>query len=131
MASSVLKVGDAFLLPTPPNGNHLFIAIATTSCGKYLCVNITTLQSNSSDTSCILKPGLGVPSFITRPSVVAYKYARDIDAATISSLIASNQCIRKGFCSQDTLNAIQQGALASRRLPNKYKQIVRDFLGLF
>ena len=49
-----MNIGDAFLLPTPPKGSHLFFAIAITADSKYLCVNATSLKSTTSDTACIL-----------------------------------------------------------------------------
>ncbi|EDN66530.1 hypothetical protein BGP_5981 [Beggiatoa sp. PS] len=39
--SDGLNIGDAFLLSTPPNDKHLFVVIAPTQNGKYLCVNVT------------------------------------------------------------------------------------------
>lgn len=71
MTSITINLGDAFLIDTPPNGEHLYIAIAQTSGINYLFVNVTT-RRNSSETTCILLPGSGVPSFIVRESVVAY-----------------------------------------------------------
>ncbi len=49
-----MNIGDAFLLPIPPKGSHLFFAIAITADNKYLCVNATSLKSTTSDTACIL-----------------------------------------------------------------------------
>ncbi len=40
MASLVVKLGDAFLIDTPPNKQHLYIAIAKTSENRYLFVNV-------------------------------------------------------------------------------------------
>jgi hypothetical protein len=127
MTSELLIIGDAFLLSTPPNGNHLFIVIALTNNGNYLCVNATTRRYNS-DKSCVLTPGLGVPDFIVHESVIAYKHAREISPAKILELIKSNQVTRQGCCSMDILKKIQQGALISRQIPNKYKQILKEFL---
>lgn len=127
MTSDLLTIGDAFLLPTPPNGSHLFIVIALTKNGKYLCVNATTLKPDS-DTSCVLTPGLGVPDFIVHQSAITYRHAREIAIAKIPDLIKFNQLTPKGRCSADILEQVQQGALVSRQLPNKYKKIVKDFL---
>lgn len=81
-----INLGDAFLINTPPNGQHLYIAIANISHNSYLFVNVTTKRVNS-DTSCILVPGTGVPEFITRESIVAYKFAREIDDFSLARLI--------------------------------------------
>ncbi len=122
MTSDSLIVGDDFLLPTPPNGSHLFIIIALTKNGKYLCVNATTLKSDS-DMSCVLTPGPGVPDFIIHQSAITYRHAREIAITKIPKLIKFNQLTRKGRCSADILEKIKQGALVSRQLPNKYKQM--------
>lgn len=73
MASLSINLGDAFLLDTPPNGKHLYIAIAPISNSEYLFVNVTTRRPNS-ETTCILLPGSDVPSFIVRESVIAYQF---------------------------------------------------------
>ncbi len=124
-----MNIGDTFLLPTPPQGNHLFFVIATTADGNYLCVNATSLRP-SSDTACILKAGLGVPNFVVRDSAIAYKYAREISPAVYSGLVSNGQCIAKGSCSASILDQIQKGALASKQIAKKHKQTVKKFLGL-
>jgi hypothetical protein len=129
MASIAINVGDAFLIDTPPNGEHLYIAIAQTSESKYLFVNVTT-RRNSSETACILLPGPGVPSFIVRESVIAYQFAREMDAAELASLITVGSPIPKGSCSDTVLTQIQQGGLVSTRLRNRYKIALKAFLGV-
>lgn len=47
MVSVTVNVGDAFLINTPPNGQHLYIAIAQTSENQYLFVNVTTRRDYS------------------------------------------------------------------------------------
>ena len=126
--ASTINLGDAFLLETPPNGMHLYIAIAPTSDDTYLFVNTTTCRPNS-DTSCVLKPGPGIPSFIVQESVISYKFAREIDAVTINTLIAKGVCKPRGNCSPTVLLQIQQGGLISKQLKNKYKTILKSFLG--
>jgi len=125
-----MNIGDAFLLATPPNGSHLFFAIAITADNKYFCVNATSLKSTTLDTACILKPGTGVPSFIVHDSAIVYTSTRvrEISPNMISRLIASEQYIHKGCCSQEIIKQIQQGALASRQITNEHKQVVQNFL---
>jgi hypothetical protein len=129
MASITINLGDAFLLDTPPNGEHLYIAIAQTSENNYLFVNVTTRRNNS-EASCILMPGSDVPSFIIRESVVAYQFAREMDAIELASLITVGSPIPKGSCSATILERIQQGGLASKRLKNRYKTALKAFLGI-
>lgn len=129
MTSITINLGDAFLIDTPPNGEHLYIAIAQTSGSNYLFVNVTT-RRNSSETTCILLPGSGVPSFIVRECVVAYQFAREMDATELAGLITVGSPIPKGSCSMAVLTQIQQGGLISKRLRNKYKTALKAFLGI-
>jgi hypothetical protein len=129
MTSISINLGDAFLIDTPPNGEHLYIAIAKTSENRYLFVNVTSRRSNS-EVSCILVPGSDVPSFIVRESVVTYQYAREMDAIELASLITVGSPVPKGSCSATILVRIQQGGLASKRLKNKYKSALKAFLGM-
>jgi hypothetical protein len=129
MLSIAINVGDAFLIDTPPNGEHLYIAIAQTSENQYLFVNVTTRRDNS-ETACILLPGPVMLGFITRESVVTYKYAREISIEELALLIAPGSPIPKEICSPSVLMQIQQGGLISKRLKNRYKIALREFLGL-
>ena len=127
MVSITINLGDAFLIYTPPNGSHLYIAIAQTSASDYLFVNITSRRSNS-ETACILRPGLGVPSFIIRESVVAYQFAREISVDELAELVKVGSPIPNESCSTSVLTKIQQGGLTSRRLSNRYKAALKSFL---
>jgi hypothetical protein len=127
MASIILNLGDAFLLDTPPNGEHLYIAIAQTSESHYLFVNVTSRRSTS-EAACVLLPGSGVPSFIVRESVIAYQFAREMNVAELAGLITAGSPIPKGFCSVAVLAQIQQGGLVSKRLKNRYKTALKAFL---
>jgi hypothetical protein len=127
MASITINLGDAFLLDTPPNSEHLYIAIAQASESNYLFVNVTSRRPKS-DSACILLPGQGVPSFVSRESVIAYQYARQMNAIELAGLITAGSPIPKGFCSAAILAKIQQGGLVSKRLPNKHKAALQAFL---
>jgi hypothetical protein len=129
MGSITINLGDAFLLDTPPNGEHLYIAIAQFSENTYLFVNVTSRRP-SSETACVLLPGLGVPSFIIRESAIAYQYARELNAAALASLITPGSPVPKGTCSAVVLEQIQQGGLVSKRLKNRYKTALKTFLGI-
>ncbi len=128
MADISVNLGDAFLLDTPPNGMHLYIAIAQVSENVYLFVNATTPRENS-EMVCVLKPGLGMSDFITHESVIVYKYAREINTTALNDLISKGSCFQKGRFSESVLLQIQQGGLTSKRLPNKYKSILKTLFG--
>lgn len=127
MANIAIKLGDAFLLDTPPNGQHLYIAIAKTAQDKYLFVNVTTRRNNS-EVTCILSPGPSVPPFVIHESVIAYQFAREMDAVQLANLVTPGSTIPKGSCSPAVLARIQRGGLISRRLKNKYKDALKAFL---
>lgn len=129
MTGVVINLGDAFLIDTPPSGQHLYIAIARTSESKFLFVNVTSRRSNS-ESACFLMPGAGVPGFIVRESVIAYQFAREMDAIELATLITPGSPIPKGICSAAVLEKIQQGGLISKRLKNKYKTALKTFLGI-
>lgn len=129
MTSININLGDAFLIETPPNDKHLYIAIAPIPNNKYLFVNLTTRRARS-EIACILTPSMaGVPSFITSESVIAYQFAREMD----STLLARDICqgSRTPYCQfpANILSKIQQGGLVSRRLENRYQDALRSFLG--
>jgi hypothetical protein len=129
MTSITINLGDAFLIDTPPNGEHLYIAIAETSENNYLFVNVTTRRSNS-ETSCVLVPSSDIPNFIVRESVVAYQFAREMNASELADLLTVGSPIPKGSCSPAVLRKIQQGGITSKRLKNKYKTALKAFLGI-
>lgn len=129
MTSITINLGDAFLIDTPPNSEHLYIAIAKTSEADYLFVNVTSRRSNS-ETACVLLPSPDLPSFIVRESIIAYQFAREINATELARLITADSPIPKGTCSTAMLARIQQGGLVSRRLEKKYKAALRAFLGV-
>lgn len=122
-----INLGDAFLLDTPPYGEHLYIAIAKTSESKYLFVNVTSRRENS-ETTCVLTPSPELPPFIRRESVIAYQFAREMSAEDLVGLVTPGSRIPKGSCSASMLEKIQQGGLISRRLSNRYKTALRNFL---
>lgn len=127
MASITIKLGDAFLLDTPPNGQHLYIAIAPTSESSYLFVNVTSRRTKS-EATCVLTPGSDVPSFIVRESVIAYQFAREMNSTELAGLIAAGSPIPKCSFSPTALEQIQQSGLLSKRLKNKYKDALKAFL---
>lgn len=122
-----MNIGDTFLLPTPPNGSHLFFAVAQTEDGKYLCFSATTRNSGSEDV-CILTPDSGTPSFIIRDSAIVYKHPKEIHPNTYARLVSNGQCIPQERCSPDIVKKIQIDALKSKKIARKYKEIIKYFL---
>ncbi len=129
MTNISICIGDAFLIDTPPYGEHLYIAIAQTSNNKYLLVNVTTRRRNS-EVTCVLLPGAEMPSFIQHESVIAYRFAREMDAGEIERVITPGSPRPKTRFSAKVLRRIQQGALESDELRNRYKTTLKKFLGI-
>lgn len=130
MTSINIEIGDAFLLVTPPNVPHLFIAIAPTSNNKYLFVNLTT-RKDWSDTTCILQPNTtGMPSYVKKESVIAYQEAREMDAHELYLKICEGSRIPKCTFPPDILDTVQKGFLASNRVAPIHKRALKRFLGI-
>ncbi|NEQ51775.1 MAG: hypothetical protein F6K11_16810 [Leptolyngbya sp. SIO3F4] len=129
MTSISIRLGDAFLIKTPPKGKHLYIAISKTSKTRYLFVSINSRQPKS-ETVCILEPGPDVPDFIVHESVINYRFARELNAKDLVKLMPTGSRVAKGHCSQDVLERIQKGGVASKRLKNRYKYAIKDFMEL-
>ncbi|MEM6251868.1 MAG: hypothetical protein AAF821_03000 [Cyanobacteria bacterium P01_D01_bin.156] len=127
MASVSIRLGDAFLIKTPPKGKHLYIAIAKTSKTRYLFVSVNSRQPQS-ETVCILNPGPDVPGFIVHESVINYRFARELNANDLVKLMPAGNRTVRGQCSQSVLTKIQAGGLASKRLKNRYKYALKDFM---
>lgn len=132
MASINIKIGDAFLLETPPNVPHLYIAIASTENDKYLFVNLTTRRPNS-EIACILLPDTeGMPSYVKAESIIDYrfKYVCELDTNELARRICVGSRIPKCTFPPDILEKIQVGGLISKRLQNMHKDALKKFLDL-
>jgi len=127
-----INLGDAFLLETPPNGEHLYIVIAPTTNNKYLFANLTTHRPNSnSDNSCILQPNTPVmPSFVKVDSAIAYQYTWEMDASQLNSVTSVGSRIPYCTFPPNILKKIQVGGVASKRIAPIYKRALKSFLGI-
>jgi hypothetical protein len=95
---------------------------------KFLFFSLTK-KNNSSDLSCVIQPGVGVPAFIIQESVVHYKEPRAVESEKIQELISKNECLYKGSFSPNILYRIQKGATESDRIPLMYEEIAKEYLG--
>lgn len=124
MAELSIQLGDIFLIDTPNKPHYYFIAIAETSNNKFLFVSVITRKPKS-ETACILKPGMETPSFIIKESVIDYRYAREMNSKQLAFAVSSN--VYRECCYPELLKRIQQGGIKSKRLKNKYKNILRQY----
>lgn len=130
MTSININLGDAFLLETPPNGQHLYIAIAPTSNNKFLFVNLITRRAGS-ETTCILTPTTaGVPSFIKTDSAIAYQYAREMDAHQLIQEICLGSPVPKCLFPPHIVSQIQQGGIDSKRIEPRFKRVLKKYLDI-
>ncbi|MFA9202061.1 MAG: hypothetical protein ACEQSC_00720 [Candidatus Nanopelagicaceae bacterium] len=124
MADLSIKLGDVFLVETPIKP-HYFIAIAETGNNKYLFVPVITKKPKS-ELACVIKPSPQSPSFIVKESVIDYRYAREINVKElfkVTDINSSREC-----CSPEILEEIKRGGVQSKRLKNRYKDILKRFV---
>ncbi|MGL5833528.1 MAG: hypothetical protein ACRC1Z_09910 [Waterburya sp.] len=121
MADLSIKLGDIVLVKTPIKP-HYFIAIAETGNNKYLFVSVVTKKPKS-ELACVIKPSPQSPSFIIKESVIAYQFAREMNAKDLFKLVDINSY--RECCLPEILKEIQQGGIKSKLLKNKYKDILK------
>lgn len=125
-----MKVGDTFFLVAPES--HLWIAITnpTGPDGVFLVVNMTTKKgAHGDDPSCILKKS--DHPFISHDTEICYSRALDMRLKGPSGVIENQKLIKPNKpVSASVLKRIQKGALRSRFLKLKFKDMVKKELGL-
>lgn len=103
---------------------HLWIVVAEIDAanGKAICVNVTTEQYDS-DKTCRLNKG--DHSFVTHPSVIYYKDARELDLKLVETAITSGikkfVCKAHDPCSPEMLKRVQEGLVKSKDTPKGIK----------
>lgn len=112
--------------------SHLWVVISAPDGARsqFVMVNMTTLDNNVGDESCILDHA-DYPEFNKHPTVINYKDARlwwTFGENGYEELLASNMLVTKSAVSPYTLLRIQQGALQSDFLVPDYKALVQDSL---
>jgi len=105
--------------------DHLFV-ICTDELpdGNFLAFNLTSRDWDS-DQTCVIQPS--EHRYVSRPSVVAYKFGELLTPTHIDRLqmLAPQDY---GPVSPNLLQRIQQGALASQETPDRLKNILRKYL---
>ena len=123
-----IDLGDVYLIDSPPNGNHFYVAMMRLNNGSYLFVNYSTVQDFTPDEELqfTISPSPNLP-FINRESYFVYGRAREISESKLDELINSPCiCEKKGAFPPSILEKIQLAGLVSRSLKNKYKSQLRD-----
>ena len=88
-----------------------------------------TTRRARSETTCILQPNTaGMPSYVKSESVIAYEFARELDANQLAIDICEGSRIPKCTFPPDILDQIQQGGVASNRIAPIYKRALKYYL---
>jgi hypothetical protein len=120
----LLKPGETFYCPTPNKDTpHLWIVLTDPSAdNKALCVNLTTQQSDSDNTTVCQ---YGDHPFIEHPSVINYRAAKWLDLILIEKALAGGiktmPFAPKDPCDPAFLLKIRCGLLKSRFTPKGIK----------
>jgi hypothetical protein len=118
-----LQLGDSFLMRKPGHSSeHLWLLVTKPhpQTGVAIMVNVTTRRPHS-DTTTILS--VGDHPFISRPSVVYYADAREVDTANLALAIQCHAARLHQPFTQHVLAKIQPGIVSSPYTPRKIKTL--------
>lgn len=110
-----------------PDGGipHLWIVVTEPS-GASPEVVIVSLSSERARKDDTVKLGTGDHPFIRKPTVVFYPDTRLMAVQAIISEIQNGQASFHADCSEDLLERVRQGLLASPATPRRMKAYVRE-----
>jgi hypothetical protein len=120
-----MKVGECYLINTPPNNKHCFVVSLKVAETQYLLFPITTQRENS-DNSCVIQPEDIPLSFVKHASVIGYNHAKEFSEYAICDATEHGYCKSLGSIDSDLLQRILKSALESKRLKNRWKKIIRE-----
>ena len=123
-----IYLGDVYLIPTPPNGSHYFVAITKLDNGSFLFVNYSTVRDSTPDEylDFTISPSRTKIRFLTQESYFVFGSAKEYGSAELTALGATH----KGAFSRDEVEKIQFAAITNNSLKNKYRKLIRTYLGL-
>jgi hypothetical protein len=109
-----------------PDGGipHLWIVVTEPS-GAPPEVAIVSISSDKPGKDGTVKLGPGDHPFIRKPSVVFYADTRLMPVHVIVSEVQNAQADFHADCSEDLLDRVRQGVLASPATPRRMKEYVR------
>ena len=127
MAAWVCAAGSTLLIPSGPEGNHLYI-ILNDPCvfkgGVYeecIMVGISTIRKAPYDNTCVLTPGCH--DFVKEESYVAYKHARVDWASHIEEMVRVNTFMSNVPIENDVLQLIIDGLRRSKQTVRFIKKL--------
>lgn len=120
--------GNTLLIPSGPQGKHLFIVLTdpTNFDGHppLSCISIPlcTIPSTPYDTTCIAQ--IGEHPFIIAPSYISYRHIRIDQASHIEKMVNALTAFPQSPVSPNFLARIQSGIHASKQIPNLFKKLM-------
>jgi hypothetical protein len=124
----MLACGDTFLSGDDEYEDyHLNVVLTPPNEGELITVSITTLR-RLSERLVTLQPG--DHPFITRPSAVAYSFARIRRVVDIEAALEADNAKAREPATGALLAKIQAGLLESEHTPHGIKQLYRFIMGL-
>lgn len=129
VAAAWPRAGDTLLMPSGPEGDHLFVVLCDPQpfpgYGPNHCVVLVGLSSVREgvphDDACVL-PG-GCHPFVRHPSFMNYRHARVERVEHLYNGVAGGVFVRKDPFSAEWLERMRRGVLASRFV----RRELRDF----
>ncbi len=119
--------GSTLLIPSGPEGNHLFIILTSPKDfdgyrDSSVLVNVSTIKKGPFDDTCVLQPG--EHSFIVSNSYVAYRQARVERRTDLIDKVESRFFIPHDPVSDELLKRIQKGLHQSKQTRKFLKGII-------
>lgn len=122
-----VRAGATLLVPSGPQGQHLFIVLNDPrefpNYGKAVCVVVVPLDSIKSeiryDTTCELPAGLH--PFITRPTFVNFSYARIEQVRHLLTMVDNGLCTPHVPIDDAVVARIKAGLAASPFTKREFK----------
>jgi hypothetical protein len=109
-----IYAGRTFMRANAPGKTpHLWIVLTEPS-GNPATVAVVNLTSDAPDKDATVRLGRGDYPFIRKPTVVFYAMGQIIDASTIEDDVQAARATFHDDCSEDLLETVRQGVLASK-----------------
>lgn len=123
------RAGTTLLMPSGPEGDHLFIVLndpkTFPTYGPNPCVVLVSLSTVRAgahyDMTCVLDPGSH--AFVKRASYVAYRYARIETVAHVATLVEQGLFKPDDPMPSELLIAIRDGLRLSQFTKREFKQL--------
>ncbi|MEM7791408.1 MAG: hypothetical protein AAF546_08400 [Verrucomicrobiota bacterium] len=123
-----MNVGECYLIKTPPNGKHCFVVSLKIYEDQFLLLPISTQRENS-ESCCVIEPDEIDFPFVNHTSIIAYSHAKEFTHYALQDATQRGYCTSLGSLKPELLDRILQSALHSKRLKNRWKELIRKQIG--